>query len=152
ADLFLRPFARDSRHCHSLALYVNQAVRPTGWPGGFTAARPISLAAKTVARVAPLVHRQRHVTAHDHELRAAIPRPRRLIAARIDRVLLTVGHLVQPGNVDPLPGEILLDRGGPAFTQRLVVLIRSAFVTGTGDSNSHRGVGVQNRHLAVEDG
>src|SRR5690606_16914417 len=56
------------------------------------------------------------------ELGPAVPRPRGLVLARVERLLLPVADHLEPARVDPVGGEIVPGGVGPAHPQREVVL------------------------------
>src|SRR4029077_6169101 len=85
------------------------------------------------------------------ELVAPVFGPRVFAVAGIERFLLAVRHDLEPTFVDALAGEITLGRRRAPVPEGEVVFVAPALVAVPGDPDLDRGVGAQNRSLAVED-
>src|SRR6266704_4016184 len=85
------------------------------------------------------------------ELVAAILRPGVLVVALRDRPLLTVGHGLDPTPIDAVADEVLLRRRGAAVAERQVVFVRAALVAVAADADAQGRVGLEDRHLLVQD-
>src|SRR5690348_6268914 len=94
---------------------------------------------------------QNDVRRQVRELVVPVLGPGLLVVPRVHRPLFAERHHVDPAGVDPVRHQVGLRGRRPAVAEGQVVLLGTPLVAVPGDPDPHRGVGLENRNLLIEE-